>query len=125
MESQPTATVVIVSSDATERERLVSVARMAGHTVIESASAEQALSRIAPPARMVLIIDHVLHDMSAHELIEALHQRGLFVPTLVVVPNQAIGQAVVGLRSGAKDVLEQPFGEKRLLTAIAQALDKP
>ena len=43
----------------------------------------------------------------------------------LVVPNQAIGQAVVGLRLGAKDVLEQPFGEKRLLTAIAQALDKP
>lgn len=119
------ATVVIVSADEIERQRLASLARAVGHTVIALESGAQTLARFAPPARLLLVVDHVLHDMRPQELIEMLQQRGLFVPTLMTVPPRAVDQAVGGLRLGAKDVLEKPFGEKRLLQAIEQALRKP
>ena len=64
------------------------------------------------------------NDLAAHELIAALQQRGVFLPTLVTVAHQAIDTAIEGLRLGAKDVLELPFSDGRFLHALEHALQR-
>lgn len=118
------ATVVIVMGDEAERTRLAHIVRAAGHEVILFQTAQQALEHLAPPPRTVLILDCLIDEMSTTSLINALHERGVYLPTLVTVPSFGIHDAVDAMRHKAADVLEQPLGPARFLQSIAAALDR-
>lgn len=117
-----TATVVIINTDPTERARLAALAIKAGHRVIEVCDGAAALARLTPPPRTVLVVDRILEDMSATQLIAAMHARGVYLPTVVTIPSLAIIDAVDAIRTGARDVLETPLGEQRFLHSISEAL---
>ncbi len=116
------ATVVIVNTDSAERTRLASLARNAGHLVVEASDGAAVLAWLAPPPCTVMVVDGVLKDMSAAELIAAMQARGVYLPTVVTIPPLAIVDAVDAIRIGARDVLEMPFGEQRFLRSISEAL---
>jgi DNA-binding NtrC family response regulator len=116
------ATVVIVNTDPAERMRLASLARNAGHLVVEASDGAAVLAWLAPPPYTVMVVDGVLEDMSAADLIAAMQARGVYLPTVVTIPPLAIVDAVDAIRIGARDVLETPCGEQRFLRSISEAL---
>jgi DNA-binding NtrC family response regulator len=117
-----TVTVVIVNTDPVERARLAALALNAGHRVIEVGDGAAALARLTPPPHTVMVVDHAINDMSATQLISAMHARGVYLPTVVTVSPFAIVDAVDAIRTGARDVLETPLGEQRFLRSISDAL---
>ena len=119
------ATIVIVNGDETERARLAKIADAAGHRVV-LASAREVLQHLAPPLRTVLVIDSDI-DVKPHhnlDLIDALHERGVYLPTLVTIPPYGITDAVDALRRNATDILEQPLASSHFLHSIDAALQK-
>ena len=120
----PQATVVIVNSDAMERTRLAEIAKAAGYQVFAISSAQEVLRQLAPPPRTVLVLDSCFDPLSPATVIDALHDRGVYLPTLVTVPSYGIHDAVDAIRRNATDVLEQPVPSKRFLYSIDAALEK-
>lgn len=116
------ATVVIVDADPAERARLAALAVDAGHRVLEIEDGASALAALAPPPHTVMVVNGTLADMSASELIRAMRARGVYLPTVVTIPPLAIVAAVDAIRTGARDVLEQPLGARRFLHSISEAL---
>ena len=102
-------TIFVINSDPRQRERLAGHALRAGHQVVEIATSAAVLRRLAPPPRTVLVIDRDLQELPGLALIDQLHARGLFLPTLVTIPPQEVKTAVDALRLGVLDVLEQPL----------------
>jgi len=116
------ATVVIVNADPIERARLAALAASAGHQVIQATDGADALARLTPPPHTVMVIDQLLVDMTATELLAEMHARGVHLPTVITIPQFAIEDAVVAIRTGARDVLETPPGDQRFLRSISEAL---
>ncbi len=116
------STVVIVNGDVRERARLSALARQAGHQVIALGTGQAALSALAPPEDTVMVVNRALADMSALDLIGQLHARGVYLPTVVTIPPHAIEDAVNAIRTGAQDVLEEPFGATQFLRSISNAM---
>lgn len=116
------ATVFIVDADPAERARLAALALDAGHRVVEVEDGAGALAALAPPPRTVMVVNGTLADMSASELIRAMHARGVYLPTVVTIPPLEIVAAVDAIRTGARDVLERPLGAQRFLHSISEAL---
>ena len=118
------ATVVLVNGSAVERRRLAEIAQAAGHRVV-FATAEKVLRNFAPPPRTVLVIDCGNQEMPPpYSLIDALHERGVYLPTLVTVAPYGIKDAVNAMRREVSDVLEQPLGASRFLLSVDAALQK-
>jgi DNA-binding NtrC family response regulator len=120
VDSNP-ATIVIINDDATERARLTMIAERAGHQVVSVTGAE-ALKLLAPPLRTILVIDSEIRDISPYQLIDALHERGVYLPTLVTVPPNAVIDAVSAIQRDAADVLEHPLQPSRFLYSIDAVL---
>jgi two-component system response regulator FixJ len=119
------ATILIVSADPVERARLAALASAAGHRVVEFASGQELLSNVAPPARTAIVLDRGADGDDIFGLLGALHERGLYLPTLVAVPQHAIDAAVDAMRRGASDVLERPIGPAHFLRSLDAVLDAP
>lgn len=113
--------VVVVNSDPEKLATLSQLLRARGHTVMAFQKAEDALEAIAPPPQTVLLIDKELTDMSGVELMHNVQERGVYLPTIVTVPSNAVGDAVQALRYGAMDILESPLSENNLIQSIKQA----
>lgn len=117
-----TATVVVVTADPAQRQRLARALEGRGHRVLGFASASAAIAAIAPPKHTVLLVDHELEDMSGAELIDELRGRGLSLPTIMTVPMHAIQAAVQAIRNGATDVLEEPLDDAAIAQSVRLAL---
>ena len=113
--------VVVVNSDPAKLAELAQLLRDRGHTVMTFEKAGDALAAIAPPPQTVLLIDKELADMSGVEFMHGVQERGVYLPTIVTVPSNAVGDAVQALRYGATDILESPLSENNLLQSIEQA----
>jgi FixJ family two-component response regulator len=113
--------VVVVNSDPQKLAELTQLLQARGHTVMAFERAEDALEAIAPPPQTVLLIDKELADMSGVDLMHRVQERGVYQPTIVTVPSNAVGDAVQALRYGAMDILESPLSENNLLQSIKQA----
>ncbi|MBI2799807.1 MAG: hypothetical protein HYX63_05885 [Gammaproteobacteria bacterium] len=114
-----------MNGDEAECARLAGIADAAGYRVIV-VTAREALQRLAPPPRTVLVIDSDIDEKADYSLglIDALHERGVYLPTLVTIPPFGITDAVNAIRRNATDILEQPLASSRFLHSIDAALQK-
>jgi len=63
-------------------------------------------------------------DMDGLELQEALNQREVGIPFVVITAHGDVPLAVRAMRAGAVDIIEKPFKPIRLLSAIERALSQ-
>ena len=61
-------------------------------------------------------------DIDGLELQQALIQRGIPVPVIVMTGHGDIPMAVRALKAGASDFIEKPFAEEVMLEAVRRAL---
>ncbi len=113
------ATVLLVDDEELVRSATAEMLRDIGYSVIELASASQALSAIrAGVDADILVSDYVMPGMTGGQLINELRATGIRIPTLLVTGYAATGEDVPG------DVtrLAKPFRQVDLAARVNELL---
>ena len=116
-------TVFIVDDDAPVRDALGMLFRTAGLSVEAYASADEFLGSAAPRPPCCLVLDIRMPGTSGPALHDELLRRGLGVPTIFITGHGDIPMAVAAMKKGARDFIEKPFDEARLLGQVKSALE--
>ena len=93
-----------------------------GYRVIEANNGVRALQILEKNGVDLIISDLVMPQMGGLELLEALREKGLDIPTVLMTFHGSEGTAVRAFRLGARDYIIKPFAIDEMLNAIDRAL---
>lgn len=91
------------------------------YEVVEAASGEAALDRIAEAVPDILLLDHKLPGIQGLELLDKLTREGPRVLTVMITAYASIETAVTATKRGAYDFLAKPFTPAELGATIDKA----
>jgi len=117
------AVVHVVDDDESARDALAFLLEAADFAVVSHASALALLEALPLDGAGCVITDMRMPDMTGLELVRELNARGSRVPVLMITGHGDIPLAVEAMRAGVVDFIEKPFGEARILDALARALE--
>src|ERR687891_359174 len=112
---------LLVEDDATIAEFVARGLREAGFVVEHATDGEAGLAAAVAQPYDVAIVDVMLPRRDGLSLIEALRQRGVLTPVLILSARREIDDRVRGLQAGGDDYLTKPFAFAELLARV-QAL---
>ena len=117
------AVVHVVDDDESAREALAFLLEAADFEVRSHVSALALLDALPLDGAGCVITDMRMPDMTGLELVRELNARGCRVPIIMITGHGDIPLAVEAMRAGVVDFIEKPFGEARILDAVARALE--
>src|SRR5437867_12880548 len=100
--------VLVVDDESSIRSSLRMILQHAGYQVLEAASGQEGLDRIASDDPDVVILDIKMPGMDGLEVLEKLHQQSHGVPVIVVSGHGDIDTAVRATKLGAFNFMEKP-----------------
>ena len=116
------ATVFVVDDDPAVLDSMASLFASVG---LATRTFDHAKSFLADPGLDgpgCLVLDVRLPDLSGLELQDALAERKITLPVILITGNADVPMAIRGMRAGAIDFLEKPFSSQILLERVEQAL---
>ncbi|MEM6392132.1 MAG: response regulator [Planctomycetota bacterium] len=116
--------VYVVDDDPAVLESMGWLLEREGMTVTGFDRAESFLAQVGPDDRGCLVADLRLPGMSGLDLMEAMRQRGVRMPVIVITGHGEVSLAVRALKGGAEDFLEKPYEPKQLVDRVRQACRK-
>ncbi len=120
--SQPL--ILIVDDEPSIRQTLSRALELEGFRTQSADSLAAARERLAVQAPAAVLLDLRLPDGSGHDLLETLSaSEDGGPPVLVMSGHGTIDDAVRALHRGARDFLEKPVGQDRLLVSLNNALE--
>lgn len=120
--SRDPQTVFIVDDDPNVRDSLAWLLEAADHSARSFDSAEAFLEHIGPNPAGCLLLDHRMAGMNGLSLVDALRDRDIVLPIILLTGYADVPLAVRAMRAGVIDVLEKPYDDKELLRHIDNAL---
>ena len=117
-----TAVIHIVDDDESIRRALSALAQSAGHPVLSHPSAEAFLANVPTDSSGCVVADVRMPGMTGLQLQQAMHERGLDLPVIMMTGHGDVAMAVQALKNGADDFLEKPFDESVFLGSVGKAL---
>ena len=118
------ALVLVVDDDASIRESLRRLIRMAGMRCETFATGDAMLAYPRPDLPTCLVLDVQLPGRSGFDLSAELARAHVAMPIVFITGHGTIPMGVRAIKSGAVEFLTKPFGETELLGAIGQALER-
>ena len=112
---------LIVEDDATIAEFVARGLREAGFVVEHASDGEAGLRLAAAATPDVAIVDVMLPKLDGLSVIQAMRQRRIMTPVLILSARHTVDDRVRGLESGGDDYLTKPFAFPELLARV-QAL---
>lgn len=93
-----------------------------GYKMLEATNGADALKLILAKKIDLIISDLIMPKMGGLELLEALREKEIDTPTILMTFHGSEGTAVRAFRLGARDYIIKPFAIDEMLTAIDRAL---
>lgn len=118
--SEPT--VHVIDDDAAVRDALRLLLTTEGHEVVTHESAVEFLAGVDRSGTGCIVTDVRMPDMTGIELLLKVKNMGLSLPVVVISAHADVPLAVQAMKEGALDLLEKPFTDESLLSAVRQAL---
>ncbi len=115
--------VFVVDDDLSVREALEALIRSEGFETETFASAEAFLARARVFAPSCLVLDVSLPDLNGLDLQKRLADRH-DMPIIFITGYGDVPMTVQAMKAGAVEFLTKPFGDKVLLDAIRQAIER-
>ncbi len=113
---------VIVDDDEAVLESTSMLLEAAGYTVIRMQSGVELLAKGVPPGTSCLLLDVRLADEpDGVSVLEELRRRGNRTPVVMVTGYGDVPLAIRAMRSGAADMIEKPFSQSQMISAIESA----
>ncbi|MCO6419326.1 response regulator [Siccirubricoccus sp. KC 17139] len=116
------ALVLVVDDDAAVRDSLALLLRSAGYAAAVRPSAEALLEDLPAEAGCLIADIRMPGGLDGIALLEALRQRGRFLPTIIVTGHGDVPLAVRAMKAGAADFIEKPYEDTAILAAVGTAL---
>lgn len=121
----PSESVVhVIDDDQAMRESLDFLFDTAGLPVRTYDSATAFLGGGIEDYAGCVVTDVRMPEMSGLELLGELRQRGSGLPVIVITGHGDVPLAIEAMKAGAKDFLEKPFDDERLLRIVRTALQE-
>jgi len=119
-----TPVVFVVDDDASVRRSLEVLIRRAGYQPRTFASAREFLACERTAAPGCLLLEVTLPDLNGFELLEAIADSGLGMPTIFMTEHGDVPTAVRAMKAGAVEFMTKPLAESVLLDAIQSAIER-
>jgi len=116
--------VLVVDDDASIRESLRSLIRLAGMRCETFPSANAMLAYARPDLPTCLVLDVQLPGLNGLDLSAELARAGVDMPIVFITGHGTIPMSVRAIKGGAVEFLTKPFSDTALLDAIHQALER-
>jgi RNA polymerase sigma factor (sigma-70 family) len=118
------ASVAVVDDDDRVRETLAFQLNTVGFRVVSYASAYEFLTTKNVSDFECVVADIFLPKMNGLELQDQLREAGKFVSIVFITGRGDMSIGVRAMKAGAVDVLEKPFDDEALLTAIERGVQR-
>lgn len=115
-------TVHVIDDDAAVRDALRMLLATEGLDVVTHDSALGFLASVDAEGTGCIVTDVRMPEMTGMELLLKVKGMGLSLPVIVISAHADVPLAVQAMKEGALDLLEKPFDDEALLTAVRQAL---
>ena len=116
----PDRTVLVVEDDLTVRGLVADLLSDAGYAVLEAEDARQGFSLAHEHEPSVVLIDHLLPDMSGLDLLERLRTSGRtrHIPVVIVSGSTWLARDAERRAHQAERIVSKPFDIDVLLTHV-------
>ena len=114
------AVVLVVEDDAETRQMLSVILGTEGFSVLEAATAAEAL-KLAQSGPDLVILDWILPDISGIEVCRRLRENST-IPILMLTGRSDTADKVLGLNIGADDYMAKPFEPGELIARVRALL---
>ena len=114
--------ILVIEDDARFAQSLVSLLCNAGWSPETCLTGAAGLGRVATEPYDLLLVDINLPDMSGHEVVRTVRDKGDRLPVIVVSGETQIDAAIQALRLGAADFVRKPIEPEFLLHRIRAVL---
>jgi DNA-binding NtrC family response regulator len=118
------ARVLIVDDDPASRRLLEVRLRPLECDVATAGNGEQALSAIRKDLPDLVLLDLQMPRMGGIEVLRALRNEGIDVPTIVITAHGSIETAVEAMKEGAYDFITKPIDASHFDIVVRKALEK-
>lgn len=114
---------ILIIDDSTElRSLLESILPYSGYEAIGATTGQEGLKLALALRPDAILVDLELPDTSGLQVLEALHQHEIMIPTIMMTGYGSEGVAARALRLGALGYLIKPFTTEEVLSSIERAL---
>jgi len=114
--------VLVVEDERKLRDVLASALQSEHYEVVASGSGDEGFVRSQGEAFDLVVLDLMLPGRSGLEILQALRQRRIDTPVLLLTARDGVDDRVLGLDLGADDYLVKPFALPELLARIRALL---
>ena len=114
--------ILIIEDDARFAQSMASLLCNAGWSAETCLTGAAGLGRLATEPYDLVLVDINLPDMSGHEVVRTVREKGDHLPVIVVSGETQIDAAIQALRLGAADFVRKPIEPDFLLHRIRGAL---
>ncbi len=121
------ARVMVVDDSPTDKEYIRQALLRAGHSVLEAASAEDALSLVRTQRPDCVVMDVVMPGLNGFQATRMLNRDPItaVIPVIIVSSKNQETDRVWALRQGARDYLVKPVDIAELLATVHTVLGLP
>jgi len=115
-------TVFIIDGDTTARDAMSQLARSRGCHVQSFPAPEPFLAELDASTSGCILSELQFDGMSGLDLLDKLKERDCSLPLTVVTAHSDVPSAVSAMLKGAFTLLQKPYNDEELLSAIDKAL---
>jgi Response regulator containing CheY-like receiver, AAA-type ATPase, and DNA-binding domains len=112
--------VLIVDDSASMRQQLkFTLQKNADFDVLEAEDGRDALDKVNANADIKVIISDVnMPEMNGIEFLEAMHEKGLSIPTVMLTTTGEVSLITRAKAAGAKGWMVKPFDPQKIVKVI-------
>lgn len=119
-----TRLVHLVDDDEAIRHSASFMLRHAGFRVKTYIDGVAFLETVADAERGCILLDVQMPGMDGLEVQEALNERGVAMPVIVLTGHGDVAVAVRAMKAGATDFVEKPYAKQTLVEALTRAFER-
>ena len=113
--------VHLVDDDASVRRSVGFMLKTSGHQVESYESGAELLKNSGRLERGCVLLDIRMPEMDGLEVQQALQEKGVALPVVIMTGHGDVTLAVRAMKAGAVDFIEKPFSKDTLLSALDEA----
>jgi DNA-binding NtrC family response regulator len=118
------AKILVIDDERSIRNTLKDILEFEKHVVSLAENGRQGLEMLENETFDLIFSDIKMPEMDGIELLNALIEKGIDTPIVMISGHGNIETAVESIKKGAFDFIEKPIDLNRLLVTVRNALDK-
>jgi two-component system response regulator FixJ len=120
MMSSESKLVHLVDDDAAIRRSASFMLKISGYQVETYESGVDLLKEAGHLGQGCILLDIRMPAMDGLEVQQALHERGVGLPVIIMTGHGDVGLAVKAMKAGAVDFIEKPFDKETLIASLEE-----